>query len=78
MHTLTTAAIGKAFRRLPDLKSELGNYNALDIATREAWELACREVLEAQAAGEVHKAQISREPISAEASEWWPKVVTGE
>lgn len=78
MHALTSAAIGKVFRRLPDLKSELSNFSSLDLATREAWELACRDVLQAQAPGEVNIMQISREPVSAEASEWWPKVVAGE
>lgn len=77
MHGLTPAAIGKMFRRLPDLKSDLTNFHALDTATREAWELACREVLQAQAGGEVSDVEISREPVSAEASEWWPKVVAG-
>ncbi|EKC99476.1 hypothetical protein A1Q2_06208 [Trichosporon asahii var. asahii CBS 8904] len=65
----------KVFRRLPDLKSELSNFSSLDLATREAWEFACRDVLQAQAPGEVNIMQISREPVSAEASEWWPKVV---
>lgn len=75
---LTSAAIGRAFRRLPDLKNDIAKYNSLDDSTREAWELACRDVLLSQPAGTVCNAQINRDPVSSDATEWWPRVVKGE